>query len=515
MTEMIGQDSPAEKPHLFSIPPLFHSYQSEMDLMQESRNRIRYVSANECPAAQENVAWTVTAASFGFALVQLDVTIVNVALPAIAQALRATVAELQWVVDAYALCFAALLLSAGFLGDRFGPRRIYRAGIVLFALASFACGLAPDAGTLIAARAAQGIGAAAMMPCSLALINHAVAHDGALRAKAIGWWTAAGGIAIAAGPLLGGLLLSVTGWSSIFLVNLPIAAIGFLLTCKVAEVARQGAEQSATKRGFDPVGQILAMIALAGLVGAVIETKPLGLLNPIVLAAAVLGALACLGFIAVEAHGKAPLLPLRFFGRPAFSIGILYGVLVNLTYYGMIFVLSLYLQQVMQYSPVRTGLAYLPLTAGFLAANIVSGWWVGKVGSRAPMFCGAIIAAIGYAGLLLLDHDTSYWLMLPAFLLIPSGMGSGVPAMTSAILGSVEKSASGVAAAVSTATRQAGGAVGVALFGALAGTAAPDPAAAIINGLHLSAGIAVGLLLVAASLAFLGLLPRTGKPAGT
>src|SRR5262249_54737269 len=140
------------------------------------------------------VAWTTATASFGFALVQLDVTIVNVALPAFAQALGASISALQWVVDAYALSFAALLLSAGFLGDRFGPRKVYRIGILLFATASLACGLAPDAATLIAARTLQGVGAAAMMPCSLALINHAVGHDHALRARAIGWWTAVGAI---------------------------------------------------------------------------------------------------------------------------------------------------------------------------------------------------------------------------------------------------------------------------------------------------------------------------------
>jgi DHA2 family methylenomycin A resistance protein-like MFS transporter len=452
------------------------------------------------------VIWTVVAASFGFTLVQLDVTIVNVALPAIATALQAEVADLQWVIDAYALCFAAFLLGAGFLGDRLGARRIYLTGMAIFAAASLACGLAPDTGFLIAARAVQGLGAAAMLPCSLSLINHATGHDAALRARAIGWWTASGSIAIATAPLVGGLLLGITTWRAIFLVNLPICLLGAALTLKIQDTPAQksaddGKARDFNPRSFDPWGQILVVIALAGLTGAVIETKPLGLLHPAVLAAAIIGVLAAIAFVSVEARSIAPLLPLHFFRRAEFSIAVLYGIIVNLTYYGAIFVLSLYLQRVLHYSAIETGLAYLPLTAGFFAVNLLSGWWVGKAGSRPPMMVGALVDALGFLLLCLLGAQSPYWLMLPAFLLMPGGMGLGVPAMTAAIMGSVEKSASGVAAAVSTATRQAGGAIGVALFGALAGK---DPAH-MVAGLHLAAMIAVGLLLVAAVLTWFGL----------
>jgi len=200
------------------------------------------------------VGWIVLAASFGFALIQLDVTIVNVALPSIAASFAAHVAELQWVVDAYAVCFAALLLSAGFLGDRFGARRIYLSGIGLFAAASLACGIAPGPLTLIAARTVQGVGAAVMLPCSLALLNHATEFDPRVRAKAVGWWTASGAITIAAGPLVGGLILSVFGWRSIFLVNIPLCAVGALLALRLGETERETA-----RRGFDIAGQGLAI----------------------------------------------------------------------------------------------------------------------------------------------------------------------------------------------------------------------------------------------------------------
>ena len=454
-----------------------------------------------------DVVWTVAAASFGFAVVQLDVTIVNVALPAIAKALGAQLAGLQWVVDAYALCFAAFLLSAGSLGDRIGARRIYLAGMTVFATASLACGLAPSAGFLIAARAVQGIGAAAMMPSSLALINHATGHDASLRAKAISWWTAAGSIAIAAGPVIGGLLLSITSWRSIFLVNLPICLLGAVLAFKITDTApdrstdHKATTRSTTRRGFDPLGQLLAILALGTLTAAMIEAKPLGLTHPIVVIAAVIGVTASIAFVAVEARIAAPLLPLHFFRRPGFSISVLYGITVNLSYYGIVFVLSLYLQRVLNYTAIQTGLAYLPLTAGFFAVNLLSGWWVGKAGSRPAMVVGGLVDALGFALLFLLGSQSAYWLMLPAFLLMPGGMGLGVPAMTAAIMGSVEKSASGIAAAVSTATRQAGGAIGVALFGALAG----DDPGHVVAGMHLSAIIAICLLVLAAGLAAFGL----------
>ncbi|HLH12607.1 MAG TPA: MFS transporter [Methylovirgula sp.] len=443
-----------------------------------------------------NVWWTVLAASFGFALVQLDVTIVNVALPSIGRALHADTSGLQWVVDAYALIFAALLLSAGFLGDLFGARRVYLAGIALFAAASAACGLAHTPIWLVAARAAQGLGAAAMLPCSLTLLNHAAHHDPQLRAKAVGWWTASGSITIAAGPIVGGLLLGAFSWRSIFLVNLPICALGALLTLKVEETVAEP-----EGRGLDPLGQVLAILAMGAITGAVIEAKPLGFGNAIVIAAAVTGVIAAIGFVIVEQRSRAPMLPPVLFSEGAFTPAVLYGVVVNLTFYGMVFVLALYLQRVLGYSPLKAGLAYLPLTATFFAINVFSGWWVGRAGSRIPMMAGALIDAFGFALLLPLTGSSAYWMMLPAFLLMPTGMGLGVPAMTTSVLASVDKAQSGVASGVLNAARQAGGAIGVALFGALAG----GDGQAIVAGLKGSAAIAVGLLLAASLIAWWGI----------
>ncbi|GLQ50462.1 MFS transporter [Dyella flava] len=439
------------------------------------------------------IARITTATSFGFALVQLDVTIVNVALPHMANDLHTGVAGLQWVVDAYALTFAALLLGMGYLGDRLGARRVYLGGMAMFALASMLCGCATDTVTLIIGRALQGLGAAAMMPCSLALLSHATAHEHSLRARAVGWWTAAGSITIAAGPIVGGLLMSIANWRSIFFVNVPVCLFGAWLTLRVPET-----EHKARHRHFDLPGQLLAILALTGLTMAVIEAHPLGWTHPLVLCCVITILITVPLFLLVESRSPAPMLPLRFFKAPGFSMAVTYGIIMNFTYYGIVFLLSLYLQRVLGYSALHTGLAYLPLTATFFGVNIFSGWLVGKVGARLPMVLGALIDAAGFGLFLLLGASSPYLLMLPAFALLPLGMGLGVPAMTTTVLSAVEKEASGTASGVLNAARQAAGAMGVALFGALAG----DRNDQIVRGLHLSSLIAVLLLLVVAVLAF-------------
>jgi DHA2 family methylenomycin A resistance protein-like MFS transporter len=223
--------------------------------------------------------------------------------------------------------------------------------------------------------------------------------------------------------------------------------------------------------------------------------------SPTVLGACVLFLITAPLFVLTEARSKSPMLPLRFFKAPGFSAAVLYGVVVNLTYYGIVFILSLYLQRVHGYSAIRTGLAYLPLTATFFGINIFSGWLVGHIGARRPMIFGALIDAAGFALFLTLGATSSYWLMLPAFALLPMGMGLGVPAMTNTILSAVEKESAGVASAVLNAARQAAGAIGVAIFGALAG----DQKDSIVAGLHASATIAIVLLLAAAAIAALGI----------
>ncbi|HZZ11076.1 MAG TPA: MFS transporter, partial [Paraburkholderia sp.] len=346
--------------------------------------------------------------------------------------------------------------------------------------------------------------------------NQAYGHDPKLRARAVGLWTAAGAISIAAGPVVGGLLIAAFGWRSIFLVNLPICAAGWLATWfwvprpgagkdRGRNCAGAGARDSAAghaqsasspargPRGLDFPGQCLAVVALTAFVAAVIEWRPLGLESPFVAGGFVLALLAGGAFIAVESRVAAPMLPLSLFGKRTFSAAVLFGICVNLTYYGMVFVLSLYLQRVRGYTPLQAGLAFLPLTGGFLASNVASGWVIGRFGVRVPMIAGAITAGLGYGALYWVDAGTPLIGMLLPFLLIPSGMGLAVPAMTTAVLASVDAHRAGTASAVLNTARQAGGAVGVAAFGALAGGAA---SAQIVSGMQGSAAVSVALLVL-------------------
>jgi len=449
------------------------------------------------------------ACSFAFIIVQLDVTIVNVALPQIGHDLGAGVTDLQWVVDAYTLGFAVFLLSAGALGDKFGSRRTFMTGFALFTAASLACAMAPTALALNIARAVQGVGAALLVPSSLAILNAAYADDKAMLAKAIAWWTASGGLSIAAGPVLGGLLMSLpgVGWRGIFWVNIPICVAGFWLTSRVVPAAA-GRDPH---RSLDIKGQLLAIVTLTGLIGAVIEYEALGWRHWLVSGGMLLAAVAAGLFVWVEANSKSPMLPLGLFNSAPFSGAVLFGVLMNFSYYGVIFVLSFYLQKVRGFDVLHAGLVFLPLTGTFIFANITSGWMQARTGPRTPMILGGLIGASGYAllGWIGISNDATFLQMLPGLALIPAGMGLGVPAMTTSILSGVDKRQAGTASAVLNTARQVGGAIGVAVFGALVAAGAD---ADILNGIRLAMGISSAMLLLAALLAFACIRRRDPNP---
>ena len=442
--------------------------------------------------------WVLLASSFAFIIVQLDVTIVNVALPRIGAELGAAVTDLQWVVDAYTLGFAVFLLSAGVLGDKFGPKRVFLAGFFLFLVASIACGMAPSSNVLNIARAIQGIAAALLVPSSLAILNYSYAHDKKQLAKSIALWTAAGGVSIAAGPVVGGLLLSVGGWRSIFWVNVPICALGFVLTW----ISVPGIARAEHGRSFDVAGQLLAIAALTGFIGAVIELQALGLSHPLVQGGFAVALVAGSLFLLVEKKVSSPMLPLQLFRQAAFSGAVLFGVLVNFSYYGVIFVLSFYFQKIRGYSVMEAGLAFLPLTGTFIFSNIASGKLTAHFGLRLPMIAGGLIGCGGYALLAMaigLGPQAGFMAMLPGLLLIPAGMGLAVPAMTTSILSSVQKNMAGTASAVLNAARQVGGAMGVAVYGAMVSLAANRQASGGVTGTLIASAI---LLLLAAGLAY-------------
>ena len=296
-----------------------------------------------------------------------------------------------------------------------------------------------------------------MLPNSLALLNDACRHDQRLRARAVGGWTAAGSISIAAGPVVGGVLIAAWGWRGIFLVNLPLCAAGLAAAFAWIPARRAAAAPAAPSRSIralDLRGQFIAIAMLTALTGAVIEWRPLGFTHPVVAGGLALATLAALAFVAVEARTATPMLPLSLFRHRTFSAAVLFGICVNLTYYGTVFVLALYLQRARGESALQAGLAFLPLTGGFLLSNLASGRVVARHGPRAPMLAGALVAALGYGSLHFIDASTPLAALLVPFLLIPTGMGFAVPAMTTAVLASVAPERAGIASAVLNTARQ-------------------------------------------------------------
>jgi MFS transporter, DHA2 family, methylenomycin A resistance protein len=436
---------------------------------------------------------TLAALSLGFGVVQLDVTIVNTALTTIGGSLGGAVSELQWVVNTYTIGFAALILTAGALGDRVGAKRIFMAGFAIFTAASVACAMAPNFTLLIVARAVQGIGAAVLVPNSLALLNHAYPEEKE-RGWAVGIWAAGASLALTAGPLAGGVLIALIGWRSIFLVNLPIGLVGLGLTWRYASETTRMPD-----REIDVVGQISAIGALGCVAGAMIEGGALGWSNRWVLAGFAAFALLATAFIINEWHSPQPMLPLVLFKRRMFRLTSIVGLLANAAFYGLIFVLSLYFQQIDGWSPLRTGLAFLPmmgmvLPMNLLAARITRGW-----GAPATIAAGAVIAAVGCLTLIGIEPRTAYWALCAQLVAIGAGLGLLVPPLTSALLGSVEKARSGLAAGVLNSTRQTGSVVGVALFGSLVARKAE-----FIAGARVALIISAVLLMVAAVAIWVG-----------
>ena len=403
---------------------------------------------------------TLAAMSLGYGVVQLDVTIVNTALSSIGSSLGGGVSELQWVVSTYTIAFAALILTAGALGDRFGAKRLFMAGFSLFTLASLACALAPTSAILIAARAVQGVAAAILVPNSLALLSHAYPEQ-TERGRAVGIWAAGASLALTAGPFLGGALIALVGWRSIFLVNLPIGLGGLWLAWRYATDTTRSA------RDLDLPGQAAAIAALGVLAGAIIEGGRVGWANPFVLGGLVGFVVLSALFLLQERHTAHPMLPLSLFSHRMFALTSLIGLLVNVAFYGLIFVFSLYFQQINHWTPFATGLAFVPMMGAVLPVNLLAPRVAERIGAPVTIALGALIAAAGCLALLGIKEGASYWMFCVPLVAMGGGLGLLVPPMTATLLGSVEKSRSGIAAGVLNSTRQTGSVLGVALFGSL------------------------------------------------
>jgi MFS transporter, DHA2 family, methylenomycin A resistance protein len=373
------------------------------------------------------------------------------------------------------------------------PRRSSWGGFTLFTAASLACGLARTPSILIASRAVQGLGAAILVPNSLALLNYAY-PDEKQRGRAVGIWAAGASLALTAGPLAGGVLIALVGWRSIFFVNLPIGLAGLWLTWRYASET-----PPSRQRELDLPGQAAAIGALGCLAGAIIEGGARGWANPWVLAGFTAFAALAAFFIFQERSARQPMLPLELFKHPLFSRTSLIGLIVNAAFYGLIFVLSLYFQQMNGLSALATGLDFLPMMAAVFVVNLVAARAVERFGALLMIAAGAGIAAVGCVALLGIERGTGYGELCAQLVAMGAGLGLLVPPLTSALLGSVDKSRSGVAAGVLNSTRQTGSVLGVAVFGSLLGRGH-----AFITGAHVCLVISAFLFIGAAVVALRG-----------
>lgn len=396
----------------------------------------------------------------GMFLVLLDVTVVNVAIPSVISGLHTTTAGVQWVVDGYTVALAGLLLAGGAFGDRAGHRRIVAAGLVIVGVASVGCAIAPNAGVLIIARAAQGVGAALLLPGSVAAIADAY-PDRAAQAKALGIWAGVSALALPAGPLLGGLLVSTLGWRSVFWINPPIVAI-----CLIGVLGWVRESSHRPARRLDVVGLTLGTIGLAALVYAVIAATT-SAVEAII--AGVVAIAAIVAFIVTERRVAAPLLPPALFRPPAFRAANTSALLMNLTSNGLLFLLTRYLQSVLGHSALSAGVLLLPLFVPLAILSPLAGRLTARHGPRPVVLTGAILACAGQLSLLLVTTGTGYASLLPALIGVGLGIGVATAPVVATAINSVPPNRSGVASGINNTARQAGTALGVAVFGAIAG----------------------------------------------
>jgi len=446
--------------------------------------------------AEENRKWwTLGAVAFGLFMIMLDNTVVFVALASIQSDLHISTSELEWVVNGYALTFAVLMLTGGKLADLFGRRRIFIVGLTIFTASSLACGLATGASFLIGARIVQGVGAALMNPATLSIIT--ATFPPRQRGTAIGIWVGVSAMALAIGPLIGGILTEQINWSWIFFINVPVGIAGIIVSRLVIAESRDESEE----QRLDLPGLLASGAGLFALSYGLIEANTYGWGSARILGSFAIAAVALVTFVLLEMYQRVPMLDLSLFKNSTFTGANVTMLLVALAMFGVFFFNSLFLGQVLGYSPIQTGATFLPMTVLIVFVAPLAGRFSDKIGSRWLMGAGLVLLSASLISFSMLDASSNFWNILPGLILGGFGMSLAMTPTTAAAMSSVPVDKAGVGSAVLNSMRQVGGSLGIALMGAIVATSVNveprDPAymnqfvEGYQNALHVAAAIAI------------------------
>jgi EmrB/QacA subfamily drug resistance transporter len=452
--------------------------------------------------AEENRKWwTLGAVSFGLFMIMLDNTVVNVALPSMQRSLHIGPNELEWVVVSYALTFATLMLTGGKLADLFGRRRLFIVGLVIFTGASLACGLASSPSFLIGARAVQGIGAAIMNPATLGIIT--ATFPPRQRGTAIGIWAGVSAMALAIGPLVGGLLTEKVNWSWVFYVNVPVGILAVFVTLWAVDESRDMSDE----QRLDLPGLLSSAIGLFALTYALIEANSKGWTSGEILGLFALAVVALAAFVALEHRQRIPMLDLSLFRSPTFTGANIAMLMVALAMFGIFFYNSLFIQNILGFSAIQTGATFLPMTLLIILLAPQAGRFSDKIGSRWLIGAGMASLSVSLVLFAQLHQGSTFWNILPGLLVGGTGMALTMTPATAAAMGSVPTNKAGVGSAVLNSSRQIGGSLGIAIMGAViasyvhVGRASPQFAEQFVTGYHHALYVAAGIAFAGAAVA--------------